>query len=260
MLLHQLHPQILDKVSMTGGGLEWSNTVPQLVLEMLTYCTPPSYISYNILSVYKFILPNFNAIHQLPGVEFICFFRGTISCLTKLLASNELARSPKFLDHNVDGTARLQKEFQNDIVRISKEGSFNHVTLDSYIMYVDGTGEMVRDRILRSFQTGRQMIDRWRDLTSRMYPNWPELLTRIPQANGLTISNLDYGGCVKTDSCNATRKYCRLLVESIKQIAEEEGIPKERIQLFEAVKVITNFYIISFSTLILRECNFFTIL
>ena len=48
-----------------------------------------------------------------------------------------------------------------------------------------------------------------------------------------------------TDTCNAAKKYRRLLVESTKQIAEEEGIPKERIKVFEAGKVINNFIVSS---------------
>ena len=62
-----------------------------------------------------------------------------------------------------------------------------------------------------------------------------------------------------TDTCNAASKYRRLLVESIKQIAEEEGILKERIKLFEAGKGITNLYSIFFSTLTLHDRNFFAI-
>ena len=143
------------------------------------------------------------------------------------MASYELEISPKFFEQNADGTARQQKEYQNNIVRISKEGGFKHVTIDSCIMFVDGTGEMVRDSILRFLQTGRQILDRRRDITSRMYPNRPDLLSRIPQTNELTISKLANGGWVMTDTCNAARKYCRLIVKSIKQIAEGEGIPKE---------------------------------
>ena len=44
-----------------------------------------------------------------------------------------------------------------------------------------------------------------------------------------------------TDTCNAARKYRRLLVEKIKQIAEEEGIPKEQLKVFETGKVINIF-------------------
>ena len=140
MLLEKLHPQTIGKVSRPGGGLEWSDTVTQLVLKMLLHCTPLFCISSNILSVAKFILPNSDVIHQLPGVKFIRLFRGTLSYLTKLLASDELARAPKFLEQHSEGTERWQKDFQHNIVSISKEGGFKHVTLESCILYVNGIG------------------------------------------------------------------------------------------------------------------------
>ena len=103
------------------------------------------------------------------------------------------------------------------------------------------------------------MLDRWRYLTSIMYPNRPELMTRTIQANELTIDKLVDVGWVMTDNLNAAGKYLRLLVESIKHIAEEEGITKEKIKLFKAGKVITNLYMIFFSDLTLHDLNFFTI-
>ena len=80
---------------------------------------------------------------------------------------------------------------------------------------------MVRESILWSFQTGIHMLDKWRDLTSRMYPNRPDLMARIPKANELTIDKLADGGWVMTDTYNDGRKYYRLIVESINHIAEE---------------------------------------
>ena len=120
MLLQKLYPQTIGKVSRTSGGLEWSDKIMQLVLELLAHCTPLSCISSNILIVAKVILPNSNVIHQLPDVEFIRLFRGALSYLTKLLASNESAISPKFVEHHADGTAIRQKEYQNNIVSIFK--------------------------------------------------------------------------------------------------------------------------------------------
>ena len=98
MLRHKLRPQTIGKVSRPSGGLEWSDTITQLVLELLAHRTPPSCISSNILSVAKVILPNSDVINQLPGVEFISLCRGTLSYLTKMLESNELAIAPKFLE------------------------------------------------------------------------------------------------------------------------------------------------------------------
>ena len=86
---------------------------------------------------------------------------------------------------------------------------------------------MVRYSILLLFQTGRKMLDKWQDLTSRMYPNWPDLLERITGTNKLTTAKLANEGWVMNNNCNAERKYCRLIVESTKQIAEEEGIRKD---------------------------------
>ena len=71
MLLQQLNPQIIGKVARPGGVLEWSDSITQLVLEMLAHRTLPFFISFNILSVSKVILPNSDIIHQLPGIEII---------------------------------------------------------------------------------------------------------------------------------------------------------------------------------------------
>ena len=108
---------------------------------MIVHSTPPSCISSKILIVAKFILPNSDVIHQLPGVKFIRPFRGTLSYLTKLLASDELARAPKFLEQYSEGTVRWQKDFQHNIVSIAKEGGFKHVTPDSCILSIYGTGK-----------------------------------------------------------------------------------------------------------------------
>ena len=98
MLRHKLRPQTIGKVFRPSGGLYWSDNITQLVLELLAHRTPPSCISSNILSVAKVILPNSDVIHQLTGVELICFCRGTLSYLTKILVSYELAIVPKFLE------------------------------------------------------------------------------------------------------------------------------------------------------------------
>lgn len=221
-------------MSRPKGGLEWSESVTQLVLEMLSHRTPPSCISANILSVCKIILPNHDVVKEVPSVDFIRSCRGTLSYLTKLLASAELGRAPVFLEQHADGTSRRQIEFYNNIIRIAVEGGFKNVTLDSCILTKNGTGEMQRDGILLSFQSGRIMIQRWRDLTAKLYPNRPDLLERIPKAHELTLAKLAHGGCVMTDTCNAARKYRRLLMEAIKQIAEEDGMTVEQIAVWEA--------------------------
>ena len=71
MLLHKLHPKTIGKVARPGGGLEWSDTITQMVLKMLAHRTLPSYVSSNILSVANVIIPKSDVINQLPGVESI---------------------------------------------------------------------------------------------------------------------------------------------------------------------------------------------
>ena len=71
-----------------GGG---GDTVMQLVIEILAHRS------------------NSDVIHQLPGVEFIRLFQGTLSYLTKLLVSNELEISPTFLEQHADVTLRRNK-------------------------------------------------------------------------------------------------------------------------------------------------------
>ena len=229
-----MRPRPLGKMARAKGGLEWSESVTQLVLEMLSHRTPPSCISANILSVVKVILPNYEVIKEVPSVEFIRSCRGTLSYFTKLLAAVELAKAPVYLEQHADGTSRRQIEFYNNIIRIAVDGGFKNVTLDSCILTRDGTAEMQRDGILRSFQTGRLMIQRWRDLTAKLYPNRPDLLARIPMAHELTLAKLAKGGWIMTDTCNAARKYRRLLMESIKKIAEEDGMSPDQITVWEA--------------------------
>ena len=96
-----------------GGG---GDTVTQLVIEILAHRS------------------NSDVIHQLPGVEFIRSFQGNLSYLTKLLVSNELAISPKFLEQHTDVTLRRNKEFQNQVLQILVKG-FSMVFIAIWIFY-----------------------------------------------------------------------------------------------------------------------------
>jgi len=240
--MERMRPRSLGKMPRRQGqgGVEWDETVTQLVLEMLAHRTPPSCIPSNIVSVSRIILPHYDVIKDVPSIDFIRRSRGTLSYVTKLLAAAELARAPVYLEQHADGTSRRQMEFYNNIIRIAVAGGFKNITLDACILTKDGTAEMQRDGILRSFQTGRIMIQRWRELTASMYPARPDLLEQIPLAKELTLAKLAHGGWVMTDTCNAARKYRKLLIESIKKIAEEDGMDPDQIQVWEAGKYEQN--------------------
>ena len=119
---------------------------------------------------------------------------------------------------------------------------------------------MVKDSILRSFQTIRQMLDRCRYLTSIIYPNWPDLMARMTHANKLTIAKLDDGGWVMTDTCNDKKEVFQASSWINQSDSGGGGHSKEANKVFEAGKVITNVYSIFFSTLTLHDCNLFTII
>ena len=229
-----LRPHTIGKITRPKGGVEWNEITTQLVLELLSHRTPPSCIPANIVSVAKIILPNYNVITEVPSIEFIRSSRGTLSYFTKLLASYELAKAPVFIGHHTDGTNRRGIEFQNNILRIAKDGGFKNVTLDSCIVTPNATSVMIRDGVLQSFQTGRVILQRWRTLVSELYPGRQDLLDQIPLPKELSLAKLASGGWSLTDTCNPARAFRKLFIASVRQIAEEEGVSLEEIRVWEA--------------------------
>ena len=62
-------------------------------------------------------------------------------------------------------------------------------------------------------------LNRWREITAREFPGRPDLLDRIPKADGISITKLGNGGAITTDTCNAARKTRRILVDLCKDDA-----------------------------------------
>ena len=182
----------------------------------------------------KTLLPNYDAVDQLPSLDFIRRSRGTLSYLTKLLAADLLARTPKWLESHTDGTSRRQAHLGNNLVRILIEGGYRTVCLDNAILSADETSECVRDSIVRSFAQAAQMLDEWRGETARLYPGRQDLLDRIPLATQLTIAKFAKNGWVMTDTCHPATKFRRLFVEAIEEVALAEGLPKNQIQIYQA--------------------------
>ena len=258
LCLQTLRPTKLMKVArQKGGGVEWSDTVTHLVMELLAHRTPPSCITSNILTVAKVLLPNYECVKELPSVGFVRGCRGTLSYLTKLLASDELARAPKYIEQHSDGTSRRQISIQNNIIRIAVEGGYKNVTLDSACLSVDETSEMIADSILRSFSSGRVMLQEWRDVTAQLYPGCNDLLDRIPQPILLTIAKLAQSGWIMTDTCNTARKYRRLFVAAIIKVAREAGMSEAEIRVFEAGTALCMYYVLHQCPLTTHHCLLF---
>ena len=127
---------------------------------------------------------------------------------------------------------------QNCIIRIASEGGFKNITLSSSIIAVNGTSEMVVECILRTFKEGRGMLKAWKQVTKRMYPNRPDLLALIPEPSKLTLAKLAKGGWVMTDTCNPARKFWKLLISAISDIAKDDGMKEEDIRMYKAGKFI----------------------
>ena len=209
-----MRPQIVKKESWSGGGRQWGPRVNQLVIELLSHNTPPSYVAANILSVTKYIHPDNEVTVELPSVRFIFNTRTTWSSLSKLIAANKLGLAPKFLQHHSGGTKWRQTNMENVVIKIPfGDDGYENVVLDSCILPVDETAEMSPDAILRAFQQGRRKIAKWRKVTAREYHNRQDLLDRIALEAGLSVSKLANRGNVMTDTCNTARKFRRLLAK-----------------------------------------------
>ena len=68
----------------------------------------------------------------------------------------------------------------------------------------------------------KHRLTRWREVTAREFPDWPDLLDRIPDPEGVNIDKLGDGGTITTDTCNATQKISCLLVEYIHGTVNEQ--------------------------------------
>ena len=66
-----------------------------------------------------------------------------------------------------------------------------------------------------------------------IFPDNANLLCLVPSAGDLSLAKLAGKGMVMVDTCNTARKFRRLLIEQIRQIAIEKGWNEENIKIFE---------------------------
>ena len=205
-----------------------------MILEMLAHRTPPSCIAANILTIANSLHPNCDAVKTLPCVSVVRECRSVLLVTTKTLAAYQLALVPEYLQHHSDGTERRQIKMENSIIRIATDAGFKCVTLSSCILPEDGTAESCVTAIAQAFREGRELLDNWRDVTSRMYPNRPDLLALIPSSSLLTLAKLSNKSLLMTDTCATARKFRRLFADHIRQVALNNGIPDDQIHIFQA--------------------------
>jgi len=197
-----------------GGRSIWEEWFVQMILEMLSHRTPPTCISANILTVAELLHPNnTDIVKQLPGITFIQDCRSIVTVVTKTIATYQLASVSEYKQLFTDGTSHRQTEIQNAVVGILTNGGYKMITLSSGILLENETSKSVTASITCTFEEGRSLLKKWRDITSQLYPRQEDLLQLIPAADDLSLAKLAKGGLINTDGANAARGYRQNLVE-----------------------------------------------
>ena len=119
----------------------WSNSVTQLVCEIISYDTPPSCITANILSQAKTTHPSSTVLHNIPSINYILECRSVLLCITKTLATFESAKIPTWEHLFTDGTISQQVTNKNFIIGVPEENGegFNSIMLSCSILAKDET-------------------------------------------------------------------------------------------------------------------------
>ena len=219
------------EVKKRGKVKTWDHIVTQLVVEMLAHRTPPSCVAPNILSVAKLLMPNATIIHELPSDRFVRYCRSVLLLMTKTLAAFEIARAQLYQQLFTDGTGRRQTEMQNVVIGILTDGGYRRVSLDGCVIAEEKTAEAVTASILVAFRESGKLLEKWRLVTSEMYPDRSDLLDQIPRAEELTLAKLAKEGFTMTDTCSTAQKIQRLIGQAIDDIAKKEGLSADEINV-----------------------------
>ena len=204
------------------------------MVELLSHRTPPASVSANILLVVELLMPNSSIVKQLPSIRFVRYCRTVLAHVSQTLAAYEIARADAIEQSYTDGTSRRQTAMQNFVVRILQDGGSRRITLASCILSEDESAVSIAAAIVKEFKHSGELLTQWRDATSKLFPDCPDLLDMIPKASDLSISKLGFGNFTMTDTCSTTRKLCLVLNDHITRIAKEEGFSPDVIKNYEA--------------------------
>ena len=105
----------------SGGGLQWSEWVTGIILEMLSHRTPPESIPANILAVDRLISPNYDSVESVSRIIFVRNCRGILVVETKTPAAAKISGAVKLLEHHSDVTSCRGAGFGNSILRIANK-------------------------------------------------------------------------------------------------------------------------------------------
>ncbi len=110
----------------------WGEWFVQMVLEMLSYCTPPACVSSTIITVVESLFENPTAaiiIRELPSITTIREWRSGLVGVTKTLAANQLGKADNYAQFATDGTSWRQTSIQNAFLGILTKGGYKMITL-----------------------------------------------------------------------------------------------------------------------------------
>ena len=98
----------------------------------------------------------------------------------------------------MDGTNRRQTPIQNAIVRYLGENGYETVSVDTAIIAEDETAECLSGCIEHTFNKCGDLLESWRSVAERMYPNRPDILVGIPTCDDVTtavVLRVSIGDC-----------------------------------------------------------------
>ena len=113
------------------------------------------------------------------------------------------------------------------------DNGFNIVTLSSCIIAEEETAESLTQSIVHAFKESRELLQAWCDVTVALFPNQQDLFETIPAPTKLPLAKAAKKGIIMTDTCNTACKLCRLLIDQIKVIAEENSMSSHQIATFK---------------------------
>ena len=204
-----------------------------MVLEMLAHRAPPSSIAPIILTVLHICMPNQRIVKALPSENWIRQCRTLLVYITKTLAAMKLGFAKEYKQLFMDGTNHRQTPIQNAIVRYLGDNGYETVSVDTAIIAKDETAECLSGCIEHTFNRCGDLLESWRSVVERMYPNKPDILAGIPSHGDVTLVKLGKGGTIITDGCSTACKHRQLLKTRILELARELGIPDCEINIFE---------------------------
>jgi len=214
------------------GANAWTHPMIVMVVIMLVHCAPPSSIAPIILTVLQICVPNCT-VKALSSKNCIRQCRTLLVYITKTLVAMNKGFAREYKQLFMDGTNHRQTPIQNAIGGYLGENGYETVSVDTAIIAEDETAECLSRCIEHTFNKCGNLLEGWRSIAERMYPNRPDILAGIPTHGNVTLVKLGKGGTIITDGCSTACKHRRLLKNRIIELARERGIPDCEINIFE---------------------------